>query len=211
MIIDEASLQDIVPGILALGCAKNLIVVGDNRQLAHIPVELGLQAPADAYDCERYSLLDSCIGVFKEALPRTLLKEHYRCHPRIIQFCNQQFYDNALVPMTEDKGEAPLRLVVTAKGNHARQNTNLRELDSYSSCSTTRASPSGWMAKAVVSSRRSGHRSNSPARTCQRISLRTPCTSSRGGSATDRLFHCAGQETLQTVSANDWISSMTRA
>jgi hypothetical protein len=68
--------------------------------------------------------------VFKETLPRTLLKEHYRCHPRIIQFCNQQFYDNALVPMTQDKGEAPLRLMVTAKGNHARQNTNLRELDS---------------------------------------------------------------------------------
>jgi len=130
VIIDEASLQDIVPGILPLGCARNLIVVGDNRQLAHIPVVLGLPAPAEAYDCERYSLLDSCIGVFKEALPRTLLKEHYRCHPRIIQFCNQQFYDNALVPMTKDKGESPLRLVVTAKGNHARQNTNLRELDS---------------------------------------------------------------------------------
>lgn len=130
VIIDEASLQDIVPGILALGCARNLIVVGDNRQLAHIPVALGLQAPAEVYDCERYSLLDSCIGVFKEALPRTLLKEHYRCHPRIIQFCNQQFYNNALVPMTEDKGEEPLRLVVTAKGNHTRQNVNQRELDS---------------------------------------------------------------------------------
>ncbi|MFK4135304.1 AAA domain-containing protein [Pseudomonas luteola] len=130
VIIDEASQQDIVPGILALGCAKNLIVVGDSRQLAHIPVALGLQAPAEAYDCERYSLLDSCINVFKDALPRTLLKEHYRCHPRIIQFCNQQFYDNALVPMTEDKGEEPLRLVVTAKGNHTRQNTNMRELDS---------------------------------------------------------------------------------
>ncbi|QHC95799.1 helicase [Pseudomonas sp. R84] len=130
VIIDEASLQDIVPGILPLGCAKNLIVVGDNRQLPHIPVALGLQAPAEAYDCERYSLLDSCIAVFQDALPRTLLKEHYRCHPRIIQFCNQQFYDNALVPMTEDNGEEPLRLVVTAKGNHARQNTNLRELDS---------------------------------------------------------------------------------
>lgn len=130
VIIDEASLQDIVPGILPLGCAKNLIVVGDNRQLPHIPVKLGLQAPAEAYDCERYSLLDSCIAVFQDALPRTLLKEHYRCHPRIIQFCNQQFYDNALVPMTVDKGEDPLRLVVTAKGNHARKNTNLRELDS---------------------------------------------------------------------------------
>ncbi|OEC40119.1 helicase [Pseudomonas sp. 1D4] len=129
-IIDEASLQDIVPGILAMGCARNLIIVGDNRQLAHIPVVLGLPAPAEAYDCERYSLLDSCIRVFKDVVPRTLLKEHYRCHPRIIQFCNQQFYDNALVPMTEDKGEEPLRLVVTAKGNHARRNVNLRELES---------------------------------------------------------------------------------
>lgn len=130
IIIDEASQQDIVPGILALGCAKNLIVVGDSRQLAHIPVILGLRSPIDAYDCERHSLLDSCIAVFKNTLPRTLLKEHYRCHPRIIQFCNQQFYDNALVPMTQDKGEAPLRLVETAAGSHARQNTNQRELDS---------------------------------------------------------------------------------
>ena len=130
VIVDEASLQDIVPGILPMGCAKNLIVVGDNRQLAHIPNVLGLPAPAEAYDCERYSLLESCIAVFKDALPRTLLKEHYRCHPRIIQFCNQQFYDNALVPMTKDNGEEPLRLVITGKGNHARKNTNLRELDS---------------------------------------------------------------------------------
>lgn len=130
VIIDEASQQDIIPGILALGCAKNLIIVGDNRQLAHIPAVLGLKAPADHYDCERYSLLDSCMGVFKEALPRTLLKEHYRCHPKIIQFCNQQFYGNALVPMTQDNSESPLRMLVTAKGNHTRQNTNMRELDS---------------------------------------------------------------------------------
>jgi len=130
VIIDEASQQDIVPGILALGCARNLIVVGDSRQLAHIPVALGMAAPADAYDCERHSLLDSCIGVFGSALPRTLLKEHYRCHPRIIGFCNQQFYDNALVPMAPVDGDMPLRLVLTAKGNHARRNSNQREIDS---------------------------------------------------------------------------------
>jgi len=130
VIIDEASQQDIVPGILALGCAKNLVIVGDSRQLPHIPVALGLKAPQAAYDCEQYSLLDSCGLVFQQTLPRTLLKEHYRCHPRIIQFCNQQFYDNALLPMTRDKGESPLCLVVTAKGGHVRQATNLRELDS---------------------------------------------------------------------------------
>jgi len=130
VVIDEASQQDIVPGVLALGCAKNLVIVGDDRQLAHIPVALGLEAPSSDWDCEKHSLLDSCLKVFKEALPRTLLKEHYRCHPRIIQFCNQQFYDNALIPMTRDDGKQALRLVVTAKGNHTRKNTNLRELDS---------------------------------------------------------------------------------
>lgn len=130
VIIDEASQQDIVPGVLALGCAKNLIIVGDRKQLAHIPATLGLAAPKDHYDCEKYSLLDSCIIVFDGAIPTTLLKEHYRCHPRIIQFCNQQFYDNQLVPMTKDSGEKPLSLLVTAKGNHTRKATNLRELDS---------------------------------------------------------------------------------
>ncbi len=130
VIIDEASQQDIIPGILSLGCARNLIVVGDRKQLPHIPVHLGIMPPAEHYDCEKYSLLDSSIGVFKDSIPTTLLKEHYRCHPRIIQFCNQQFYDNQLVPMTTDAGEKPLRLLVTAKGNHARNNSNLRELDS---------------------------------------------------------------------------------
>lgn len=129
-IIDEASQQDIVPGVLALGCVRNLIVVGDRKQLPHIPADLGLAAPAQYYDCDRYSMLDSCIGVFGCALPTTLLKEHYRCHPRIIQFCNQQFYGGQLIPMTEDRGEQALRLLVTAKGNHARSNQNQREMDS---------------------------------------------------------------------------------
>jgi len=130
IIIDEASQQDIVPGVLALGCAKNLIVVGDSRQLPHIPEVQSVKAPSEEYDCERYSLLDSCISVFKDDVPRTLLKEHYRCHPRIIQFCNQQFYNNELIPLTKDNGEASMRLVVTSKGNHRRHYTNLREIDS---------------------------------------------------------------------------------
>lgn len=130
VIVDEASQQDIVPGILALGCAKNLVIVGDRKQLAHIPVKLGLAAPADGYDCEKYSLLDSCVGIFGNSIPMTLLKEHYRCPPKIIQFCNQQFYDNQLVPMTQDTGEQSLKLIVTAKGNHTRNHSNLRELDS---------------------------------------------------------------------------------
>ncbi|MCT4702139.1 AAA domain-containing protein [Enterobacteriaceae bacterium H20N1] len=130
VIIDEASQQDILPGILALGCARNVIIVGDRKQLPHVPVKIDIPAPAEYYDCVRYSLLGSIVGIFEHGLPTSLLKEHYRCHPKIIQFCNKQFYDNQLIPMTQDKGEQSMSLIITAKGNHTRKFTNLRELES---------------------------------------------------------------------------------
>ena len=130
VIIDEASQQDIVPGILGLGCARNVIVVGDRKQLPHVPVIYPITPPTDHYNCVKYSLLDSVCMLFGETAPVTLLKEHYRCHPKIIQFCNKQFYDNALIPLTTDSGEASLSLVITAKGNHTRNFSNLRELES---------------------------------------------------------------------------------
>ncbi|EQC1839901.1 AAA domain-containing protein [Escherichia coli] len=132
VIIDEASQQDIVPGILGLGCARNVIVVGDRKQLPHVPVLLpnSPSPPAEYYNCEKYSLLDSVCMLFRNMVPVTLLKEHYRCHPKIIQFCNKQFYDNALIPLTLDSGEASLSLIITAKGNHTRNFSNLRELES---------------------------------------------------------------------------------
>lgn len=130
VIIDEASQQDIVPGILGLGCARNVIVVGDRKQLPHVPVTVPCTPPEDHYNCVKYSLLDSVCMLFGNTVPVTLLKEHYRCHPKIIQFCNKQFYDNALIPLTTDSGEASLSLVITAKGNHTRNFSNLRELES---------------------------------------------------------------------------------
>lgn len=81
------------------------------------------------------NILTSSIGVFKEA-PKTLLKEHYRCHPKIIDFCNQKYYDNELVILTtESTDQKPLHLIKTVPGHHARKNPhgtglyNQREID----------------------------------------------------------------------------------
>lgn len=130
VIIDEASQQDLVPGILGLACAKNAVIVGDRKQLSHIPTPTNIIAPKELYDCTKYSLLDSVNGVFGESIPRTLLKEHYRCHPKIIQFCNQQFYNGELIPMNVDNGEDALSLIYTALGNHMRNYKNQREIES---------------------------------------------------------------------------------
>lgn len=146
VIIDEASQQDIVPGILGLGCAKNVIIVGDRKQLPHIPIASKISCPDEMYDCTRYSLLDSFVRIFKNKVPITLLKEHYRCHPQIIQFCNQQFYEGQLIPMTQDHGERALELILTSQGNHTRQRTNLREIESLMEVGVKESDEIGFIA-----------------------------------------------------------------
>jgi hypothetical protein len=138
LIIDEASQVDLLAAGLALSCARNVIVVGDLRQLPHIPeksaAERARPAPAPSYDYGQHNILSSIIERFGAALPRTMLREHYRCDPAIIDFCNRKFYGGQLVPYTlSDSENKALVVVRTAQGNHMRQHaggrTNQREAD----------------------------------------------------------------------------------
>ena len=84
---------------------------------------------ADNYNYLKNSFLESIKNTVTNA-PKTLLREHYRCHPKIIQFCNKKFYDNQLIIMTEDKGEKDiLKAYITSEGNHARGHLNQRQID----------------------------------------------------------------------------------
>ena len=138
VIMDEASQVDIKTGALALSCAMNAVIVGDSKQLPNVVSQADAlaygavranYAVGDCYDAVKCSFLQSCIEVFRDA-PTTLLREHYRCHPKIIGFCNQRFYDGALLAMTTDEGESKvLQVVRTVEGNHARGHFNQREID----------------------------------------------------------------------------------
>lgn len=138
IIMDEASQVSIDTGALALTCARNAVIVGDTMQLPNVVTDedrLKLDAImrqyniTDGYDCAKNSFLQSVLGVIKN-VPETLLREHFRCHPRIINFCNQKFYGGNLLIMTEDKGEKDvLTAMRTVKGNHAINHYNQREID----------------------------------------------------------------------------------
>lgn len=138
VIMDEASQVDIKTGALALSCAMNAVIVGDDKQLPNVVSQeeaLALQAIQltykvdDRYNEITHSFLQSCVEVFKD-IPVTLLREHYRCHPKIIEFCNQHFYNGELVAMTVDNAEDNvLQVVQTVEGNHARGHFNQREID----------------------------------------------------------------------------------
>ena len=143
LIVDEASQVDLLTGFLAMSCAKNIVAVGDLKQLPHIPSRLLAKEYVAAddrfniqpgYSYQHQSLLSSLNTLFEHTAPVTLLKEHYRCHPRIIDFCNQKFYGGQLVIMTEAFDD-PFKVLKTLPGNHARKPPsgkgllNIRELD----------------------------------------------------------------------------------
>ncbi len=137
LIMDEASQVDIATGALALSCARNVIIVGDTKQLPNVVTEEVRKKAAEIFNKftlnEGYqftkSFLQSILDVIPN-VPQTMLREHYRCHPKIINFCNQKFYKGELIIMTEDKGEADVLTVVkTVPGNHARDHYSQRQID----------------------------------------------------------------------------------
>jgi AAA domain/Protein of unknown function (DUF2726) len=135
LIIDEASQVNLLLAGLAMSCARHVVVVGDQRQLPPIPVDAadGLMPPTPAYDCQR-NLLASLSELYGASLPRTLLREHYRCDPVIIGYCNKKFYEGELIPYTTCGAERAMIVVRTVEGNHMRQHreggrSNQREVD----------------------------------------------------------------------------------
>lgn len=138
VIIDEASQVDIATGALALSCAVNAIIVGDTKQLPNV-VDTDMQIKTDVifdsyklnspFRYSSHSMLTSLIELFPN-IPKTLLREHYRCHPKIIEFCNKKFYDNQLIILSESKSNRqPLVVYKTTQGNHARERVNQRQID----------------------------------------------------------------------------------
>ena len=100
LIIDEASQADLATGVLAFSCAKNVIIVGDLKQLPNVLTGEDIQVAEEIWNRHPFdeiyhfatqSLLSSAVARW-ENVPTVLLREHYRCHPKIIGFCNQKFY-----------------------------------------------------------------------------------------------------------------------
>ncbi len=137
LIMDEASQVDIATGALALSCAKNVVIVGDTKQLPNVVTEDEKEKANAILECsnvnEGYRYTNSFLQSVLDVMPnvtQTLLREHYRCHPKIINFCNQKFYRGELIIMTEDKGEKDVLAVVkTVPGNHERNHYSQRQID----------------------------------------------------------------------------------
>ena len=139
IILDESSQVDVVTGALALSCARRAVIVGDEKQLPNVIPSNIKQRTLDVwanygFSCQAWnyannSFLSSAKAIWPQA-PDVLLKEHYRCHPKIAGFFNQKFYDDQLIVMTADEGESDvMQVVFTSLGNHARGRINQRQVE----------------------------------------------------------------------------------
>jgi superfamily I DNA and/or RNA helicase/very-short-patch-repair endonuclease len=129
VIIDEAS-QLGPDAIFLLYISKNIIIVGDDKQIApeNVGVEIDKMTPHiekflgdfEFKNCfhPAFSFFDFA-KVFCDGM--TVLQEHFRCMPEIIEFCNKHFYapsGKGLYPLkqySENRLE-PLKSVFCSNG-----------------------------------------------------------------------------------------------
>ena len=145
LIVDESSQVNMASAILSMRMAKNLIVVGDIKQLPQIDDStfdkrnkelLEYFNIPQAYSYQGNSIMSSILALYGDKVPRQMLKEHYRCAPEIINFCNKEFYNDELVIYTKSKENYnSMKVIKTVAGNFARKNPdgsglyNQREID----------------------------------------------------------------------------------
>lgn len=138
LIIDEATQTGLLEAGLAMSRARRVVIVGDLRQLGHI-MDVSIRdrlpsPPVPAYEVVEHSVLSSVKMLYGQSLAQTMLREHYRCAPAIIEFCNQMFYDGELIPVRHGLAEdtfPPLLVRKTVPGHHARRITRGKQRGTY--------------------------------------------------------------------------------
>ncbi|ENJ9653141.1 AAA family ATPase [Clostridium botulinum] len=118
IIIDEASQCDILSALPLLYLAKQIVVVGDCKQLNAI-INLSKDTintkVEESYDYTKESFLSTISKAMNP--PSNMLLEHYRCDYMIINYCNKYFYDNQLIIYKNAKNGA-MRLIDNDKGKY---------------------------------------------------------------------------------------------
>jgi hypothetical protein len=115
LIIDEASQCDIPSALPLFYRAKHVIIIGDPHQLKHISLLTESQDQALAKKNHIPDEIHNQFSYTKQSLYACteqilthnhdhpiFLNEHYRCHPDIVSFSNEYYYDRKLTISTDE-------------------------------------------------------------------------------------------------------------
>ena len=130
VIFDEASQMPTSEAVGAIARGKNLIVVGDPRQMP--PTSFFTTNAVDETEAaidDMESILDDCITL---SLPEHYLSWHYRSrHESLIAFSNSQYYDGRLFtfPSVDDRSSRVRFVPVEGVYDHGRTRSNRAEAE----------------------------------------------------------------------------------
>lgn len=141
VVIDEATQCNMAVCLPALQRAKRVVVLGDPKQLKHVSfvsfeqqkilAELHKVNSADiSHNFRGNSVLDYALSACELAEQSSLLDEHFRSHPQIIQFSNSEFYQNELKIMTERPTNRQRSVeVINVSGKRLSKGVNKQEAE----------------------------------------------------------------------------------
>ena len=130
VIMDEASQCNTAVSLVPVVRGNNLMLVGDPQQLSPVILLDDLvnerlkkrYCVSEEYDYRRnsiYKVYLACDAVSDEIL----LHNHYRCHPRIIEFNNKKYYNSRLNIRTSSQESAPLEYLDMQDAQTTMKNT----------------------------------------------------------------------------------------
>ena len=136
LVMDEASQIAPVDALGAVARARQVVVVGDERQLppTRFFSKLTGSADEDGDDAAQLADIESILGLFSaRGLPQRMLRWHYRSrHQSLIAVSNSQFYENKLYivpsPYTAEAGMG-LRFHHLPDGVFDSGNTNTNKVE----------------------------------------------------------------------------------
>jgi hypothetical protein len=141
LVVDEAAQCEIAPLLPLMYRAKRVVAVGDPHQLEPIrdvmdeeEREEYVNSFTDLNEAEKEEILktESFFDLVRRKTKgeSILLNEHYRCHPDIIQYNNQTFYNNRLKIKTDrnnfDKNKSGI-FWINAKLNHSQDHHHINK------------------------------------------------------------------------------------
>lgn len=136
VILDEAGQCNTAVSLVPIIRGESLMLVGDPQQLSPVILlgELDNQQLrkkyniTDEYDYRTNSIYKTflaCDSVSDEIL----LRNHYRCHEKIIHFNNKKYYNSRLRIESKSKEEHPLVYIDTPNSWSDIKNTSIKEID----------------------------------------------------------------------------------
>lgn len=140
VIVDEASQADI-SSLAILYMGKKLIIVGDDKQVSPMAVGVdvdkmnSLREMCLSEDIPNHLLYDATASIYDIALTTyqpLMLKEHFRCVPDIIGYCNNLSYDGKILPLRAADDSNILPAVVNYRVDGSREGNakiNYREAE----------------------------------------------------------------------------------